>query len=173
MQMPARRRHFAFGSVQFYSNAGPRISVLLTAGLHDPAMSDSFSIAASGMRAASLWLEAAASNIANMHDTSPVADPAQVLASGGGQVYQPVSVAQSARPGGGVTASLQPVQPPSTLAYNPGSPFANMQGMVAAPNVDPASEFVNMAQAAHSFRANVAVFKVASHIAKTMLDIFT
>src|SRR5689334_12239970 len=124
-------------------------------------MSDVTGIAASGMRAASLWLEAAASNIANMHDTGPASDPAQVLAAGGGQVYQPVSVAQSAAPGGGVTASLQPVQPASTLAYDPQSPFANVHGQVAVPNVDLATQLVDMTQAAHSFRANLAVFKTA------------
>src|SRR5262249_511016 len=122
------------------------------------------------IRAASLWLEAAASNIANMHDTGPVADPGQTLAAGGGHVYQPVSVAQVPQPGGGVTASLQPA---STLAYHPASPFANMQGQVAAPNVDLAAQLVDMTQAVHSFRANLAVFKTASHMAKTMLDIFT
>jgi flagellar basal-body rod protein FlgC len=136
-------------------------------------MSDVIGIAASGMRAASLWLEAAASNIANMHDTGPVSDPAQVLAAGGGQVYQPVSVAQNAAPGGGVTASLQPVQPPTTLAYDPQSPFANLHGQVAVPNVDLATQLVDMTQAVHSFRANLAVFKTASHMAKTLLDIFT
>jgi len=51
-------------------------------------MSDVTGIAASGLRAASLWLEAAASNIANMQDTGPVADPGHVLAAGAGQVYQ-------------------------------------------------------------------------------------
>jgi|KBSMisStandDraft_5_1062788.scaffolds.fasta_scaffold52048_3 flagellar basal-body rod protein FlgC len=150
-----------------------RISTLLTAGPHDRIMSDGTGIAASGIRAASLWLEAAASNIANMNDTGPVSDPSQVLAAGGGQVYQPVSVAQQSQPGGGVTASLQPVQPASTLAYDPGSPFANVQGQVAMPNVDLATKLVNMTQAVHSFRANLAVFKAASHMSKTLLDIFT
>jgi flagellar basal-body rod protein FlgC len=102
-----------------------------------------------------------------------VSDPAQVLAAGGGQVYQPVSVAQSAAPGGGVTASLQPVQPASTLAYDPSSPFANVQGQVAVPNVDLATQLVDMTQAVHTFRANLAVFKTVSHMSKALLDIFT
>jgi len=136
-------------------------------------MSDVTGIAASGLRAASLWLEAAASNIANMQDTGPVADPGQVLAAGAGQVYQPVSLAQSPQPGGGVTASLQPVQPASTLMYDPSSPFANVQGQVAMPNVDLATQLVDMTQAVHSFRANLAVFRAASHMSKTLLDIFT
>lgn len=136
-------------------------------------MSDGTGIAASGIRASSLWLEAAASNIANMQDAGPVSDPAQVLAAGGGQVYQPISVAQVPQPGGGVSASLQPVQPASTLVYDPGSPFANVQGQVAMPNVDLATQLVDMTQAVHSFRANLAVFKTASQMSKTLLDIFT
>lgn len=140
---------------------------------HYVPMSGVTNIAASGIRAASLWLEAAASNIANMDDKGPAPDAGQLLASGGGQVYQPVSVAQRAVPGGGVSASLQPVQPPSTLVYDPNAPFANMQGMVAMPNVDLATQLVDMTQAVHSFRANLAVFKVSSQMSKTMLDIFT
>ena len=136
-------------------------------------MSDVTGIAASGIRAASLWLEAAASNIANMNDAGPVSDPAELLAAGAGQVYQPLSVAQVPQPGGGVSASFQPVQPASILAYDPSSPFANVHGQVALPNVDLAAQLVDMSQAVDSFRANLAVFKAASHMSKTLLDIFT
>ena len=41
------------------------------------------------------------------------------------------------------------------------------------PNVDLATQLVDMTQAVHSFRANLAVFRAASHMSKTLLDIFT
>ena len=123
-------------------------------GNHDEIMGNAMSISVSGMQAASMRLEAAASNIVNMD-------------SGG---YRPVSVAQSPAPDGGVTTSLQPVTPAALLAYNPASPYANVQGMVAKPNVDMATEIVNMKLARHSFQASIQAYKAASQMFKTLLD---
>jgi len=117
-------------------------------GRHDCDMSNAMSIAASGMQAASLRLEAAASNIVNMD-------------SGG---YQLVSVAQSPVPDGGVNASLQPVT--SLFAYNPA--YVNVQG--SQPNVEMATEIVNMKVASHDFRASLQAYKAASQMFKTLLD---
>lgn len=108
------------------------------------------SISASGLQAASLRLAAAASNIVNADSGS----------------YQPVSVSQVPAPAGGVNASLQPVT--SLLAYNPA--YANMQGIVAEPNVDLPTEIVNMKEAANSFRASLAAYKVSSQMFKALLD---
>ncbi len=116
-------------------------------------MGNAMSIAASGMQAASARLEAAASNIVNMD-------------SGG---YQPVSVAQSPAPDGGVTTSLQPVTPASLLAYDPASPYANVQGMVAQPNMDLATEIMNLKVASHDFRASIQAYKAASQMFNTLL----
>ena len=116
-------------------------------------MDDAMSIAVSGMQAASSRLEAAASNIVNM-DT-------------GG--YQPVSVAQAPATDGGVTTSLQPVMPAALLAYNPASPYANVQGMVAQPHVDLATEIVNLKVASHDFRASIQAYKAASQMFNTLL----
>ena len=120
-------------------------------GRHDCGMGNAMNIAVSGMQAASLRLEAAASNIVNMD-------------SGG---YQPVSVAQSAAPDGGVSASLQPVTPAALLAYNPASPYANLQD--SQPNVDLASEIVNLKLASHDFRASIQAYKAASQMFDTLL----
>jgi flagellar basal-body rod protein FlgC len=115
---------------------------------HDGIMSNTMSIAASGMQAASTRLEAAASNIVNMDSKG----------------YQPVSVAQSPGPDGGVNASLQPAT--GLLAYNPA--YADMQG--GQPNVDLATEIVNMKVASHDFRASLQAYKAASQMFKTLLD---
>ena len=125
-------------------------------------MDSAMSISVSGMQAASLRLNAAASNIVNANSDGAVS------ASAG--AYQPVSVAQSATPGGGTSASLQPVTPSSLLAYNPSSPYANVQGMVAQPNVDLPTELVNMKEAANDFRASLAAYKTSSEMFKSLLD---
>jgi flagellar basal-body rod protein FlgC len=120
-------------------------------------MGNAMSIATSGMQAASMRLEAAASNIVNMDSNS----------------YQPVSVALSPAPDGGVSSSLQPVMPASLLAYDPASPYANVQGMVAKPNVDMPTEIVNLKLASHSFQASIQAYKAASKMFKTLLDATT
>ena len=113
-------------------------------------MSNAMSIAASGMQAASARLEAAASNIVNSSSSG----------------YQPVSVAQSPAPGGGVTASVQP--PAALLAYDPSSPYANMQA--SQPDGDMATQIVNMKIASHDFRASLMAYKASSQMFKTLLD---
>ena len=125
-------------------------------------MDSAMSISVSGMQAASLRLNAAASNIVNASSDSAV--------SASTSAYQPVSVSQSATPSGGTSASLQPVTPSSLLAYNASSPYANVQGMVAQPNVDLPTQLVNMKEAANDFRASLAAYKTSSEMFKSLLD---
>ena len=135
-------------------------------------MTDAMTIAASGMQAASLQLSAAASNIVNMNDSGPVpaTPPDQAVAQVSGAVYQPLTVSQSSTPGGGVRATLEASLPSYYLAYDPNAPFANLQGMVATPNTDLASQIANLNNAAISFRASLAAFKAASRMFKSLLD---
>ena len=134
-------------------------------------MDTAMAIAASGMAAASASLTASASNIANMNTTGPVpaSGPNQPIPSNAG-VYQAVSTTTQAVAGGGVAATTSGTLPSYTLAYDPSAPFANLQGMVAAPNVDPVTEAVNQMSASLAFRANLAVFQTASKDFKSLLD---
>lgn len=135
-------------------------------------MDTSMAIAASGMAAAATSLTASASNIANMETVGPVPSggPLQPVLSNSGGVYQAVSATTQALPGGGATATISNTLPSYTLAYDPSAPFANLQGMVAAPNVDPVAEAVNQISASTAFRANLAVFETASKNFKSLLD---
>jgi flagellar basal-body rod protein FlgC len=119
-------------------------------------MDSAMSIAASGMRAAALSLNSAASNIATLQSSGPV--PA-------------ATVKQTAAPGGGVSAAPQDAGLSSVVAYDPGSSFANSQGLIADPNVDAATQFVNLIQARTAFIANLAVFKAADSTYKSLLDV--
>jgi flagellar basal-body rod protein FlgC len=140
--------------------------------LVDGGMNTAMNIAVSGMRAASAGLNASASNLANLESDGPVpaTSPQQPVAQAPGGVYQPVALTQTAQSGGGVTASVMPSLPSYALAYDPSAPFANMQGIVAAPNVDPAQEVMNQMTASLAYRANVATFKTAQQMEKTLLD---
>lgn len=128
-------------------------------------------IALSGLVAAGTALSAAASNIVNANSDGPVpaTPPTQPVPQTAGNVYQPIATTQSAVPGGGVVATLQASLPGYTLAYDPKSPFANLQGMIAVPDIDLASQFVNQVQAVNAFRANLAVYRVASGMARSLL----
>ena len=135
-------------------------------------MNSAMTIAVSGMLAASTSLTASASNLANLQSDGPVpaTDPQQPVAPAPGSVYQPVQVTDGAQPGGGVSATVSPSLPAYTLAYDPTAPYANMQGMVAQPNVDPAREVVNQITASLAYKANIVTFKTAQQMEKTLLD---
>lgn len=118
-------------------------------------------------------MSAAASNIANMDSAGPVpaTPPNQAVPQSLGAVYQPAAAYPISVPGGGVAATVEPRLPGYTTSYEPAAPYANPQGMVARPNVDLASEAVDMIGAMHSYRANLAVFKASSHMFGELLDI--
>jgi flagellar basal-body rod protein FlgC len=134
-------------------------------------MSDGMSISVSGMQAASLWLSATASNIANMNSdgTAPTGQPG-LPADQGNSAYHPLSVSQTTAATGAVSASLQPSLPAFRLKYDPQAPYANMQGLIATPNVDPATQMVQLQDAANGFRANLLAFKTSSSMFKSLLD---
>jgi flagellar basal-body rod protein FlgC len=130
-------------------------------------MSDSIAIAVSGLTAASRRLDAAASNIANSQDTSPL-----VPQPGDPQPYQPVDVVQTAAPGGGTLAAYKPAAPASHAIFDPGSPFADTSGLVAAPAVDTAQQLVDTTVARVSYEANLKVIVSARQQQVYLLNIF-
>jgi flagellar basal-body rod protein FlgC len=109
-------------------------------------MSNATDISAAGMQAASRWFSATASNIVAL-TSAPLAPAPQSPADAG-------------------SGSL----PPFLLSYDPQAPYANMQGMVAAPDGDLATQMVNLHEAANSFRANLLALKVSSRMIDNLLD---
>ena len=122
-------------------------------------------IAASGLAADAQWLDAIASNVANMNDQS-------ALPSQGGSYsgYRPVNVQMSANVTGGVTAQIEPLTPSYSAVSDPSAPLANAQGLIAVPNVDLATAIVDQNLALASYRANADVFRTAMQMTKTLLD---
>ncbi|WP_018315881.1 flagellar basal body rod protein FlgC [Bradyrhizobium sp. WSM2793] len=142
-----------------------------------------FSIATSGLSVASLRVNVAASNIANVQTTGPLpgsggSSPSAVTGSPGiaptfPAAYVPLRVDQVDQTPGGTIAKVSTVSPSYTAQSDPSAPFANQDGLVAAPNVDIASEFVQLAAAKYSFIANAKVIQAYAETTESLLDITT
>jgi flagellar basal-body rod protein FlgC len=123
--------------------------------------------AVSGLTASSMWMDAIASNIANARDEGPIAP-----ASGSTPLYQPVTAAFTslANGNGGVAANIVTQLPSCNIVYDPSAQSANVQGLVAKPNVDLATQFVDQLMATTAYRANIAVVKTADKMMQATLD---
>lgn len=141
-------------------------------------MADALTIALSGLQAQTARLNAAASNIANAGDTGtlPAAPGTAASASGASSsapavtVYKPLQVSLVAQESGGVAATITADQTGYSAAYDPSSPLANGQGLVATPNVDYANETVNLLESKEAYKANISVIKTADEMEKELLD---
>lgn len=134
----------------------------------------SLSIATTGMHAAAKRIEASASNVANARTNGPLPDtpPNRPVerADDVRSVYQPIDVVQVSISGGGVAARFTERLPAYQPVYDPTSPDANEDGLLAAPNVDLAREISDQIMAVAMFQASVKVFTVASDMTKTLID---
>jgi flagellar basal-body rod protein FlgC len=132
-------------------------------------MNRALAIAASGMAAASLRLEVSASNVANMSTTGPLPD-ASASNTTGVPAYVPLRVDQI-DVAGGTAARVTTVSPSYVPMYDPRAPYADKNGMIAAPNVDLANEFVQQITAVYTFAANAKVMQAESQMMRALLDI--
>lgn len=127
-------------------------------------------IALSGMTAAVRRVEVSASNVANVRSTGAIPAPDGTVPNGVQQAYAPLRVNQAAAATGGaqttVTADVAAYYPMS----DPQAPFADRDGMVAAPDVDLSREMVDQMIASYTFTANVRVMKAGDEMTKTLLD---
>jgi|SRR5690242_3270788 len=133
-------------------------------------MSIASTIAASGLNAATLRLDVAASNIANALSVGPLPDTAN--AGNFPAAYTPLRVNQTDAVGGGTSASISAVSPATVPVYDPGAPFADSGGMVASPSVDLASELAQALIARYTFAANAQVIRADAQSSAALLDIF-
>ena len=142
---------------------------------------NTLSIATSGLSAASLRLDVAASNIANALTTGPLPGTSGSGAPGGANsssnganlpsVYIPLQVNQADQSGGGTVATASAVSPGFVAQSDPGAWFANQDGLVAAPNMDLASQFVQLLTAKYAFAANAKVVQSYANTTRSLLDI--
>ena len=128
-------------------------------------MSSIASIGLSGMQVAEMRLQAAASNIANVETVGRVPQGSAQP----GDVYEPVDVVQISGGGGsGVSGAYVQRQDAYTTVSQPDSSLADGNGMVAAPNVDVATELVNVVLARLAYSASAGVVRTANEMAETV-----
>ena len=136
-------------------------------------MSSILNISISGLNDATTRASNAASNIVNASSISVVPqNPGGTLSN-----FTPQDVITLSDSVGnnnlGVTSELVPRNPAYTVISDPTSPVANGQGLVAAPNVDLATEIVSLKESQVSYSANAAVIKINEKEEKALLDIQT
>jgi flagellar basal-body rod protein FlgC len=126
-------------------------------------------IAISGLNAADLRLQVAASNIANSLLDGPLpgaANPENVPPA-----YSALRVNQSDIVGGGTRATAIAVSPAAVQSYDPTASFAGANGIVASPNVDLANEFVQLMIARYTFAANAQVIRADTQMSALLLNV--
>lgn len=141
-------------------------------------LSQAFAISASGLSAQRTRMETVASNLANANTT-------RTAEGGPYKRKMPVFMAQSVVQSLGdhfnsqMNASLRSVRvdrivddpSPPQMKFEPGHPDADVDGMVAYPNVDPVIEMVDMLSATRSYEANVTAVKSVRAMGAAALDI--
>jgi flagellar basal-body rod protein FlgC len=125
-------------------------------------------IAASGLTAASLRLRVAASNIANSLSNGPLPEAANI--EGFPPAYSALRVNQTDRVGRATAGAAIAASPAIVRSFDPTAPFADAKGMVAAPNVDLASDVVQMLLARYSFTASALVIRTDTQMSAAFLD---
>jgi flagellar basal-body rod protein FlgC len=127
-------------------------------------MLSSVSIGLSGLAAANLRLDVAANNIAN-------AQSAGALPGNPGPAPStPMQVVHSDS-GSGTVANTVPVDPADIPSFDPQSPDANAQGIVAMPNVDLTQEVVELAMAQQSYQVNLKTIQISMSMTGRLLGI--
>jgi flagellar basal-body rod protein FlgC len=131
-------------------------------------------IAGSGMAAEAERLTAVASNVANANSVGTAPGAAYRARE---VVFEAVSAQDDADPQSAVgmagvkVAAVVESSAPLHTAYDPGSPFADANGYVTMPNVNPVDEMVNMISAQQDYQANLEAFNVAKSLALRTLTI--
>jgi flagellar basal-body rod protein FlgC len=131
-------------------------------------MTSAANIALSGLNDAAQRVANATSNIVNASSIAPLPKIADNYSG-----FVPQDTVTLSGPAGGVTTTTEPRDPAYVAAYDPNAPQANAQGLVAAPNVDLASEIVNINVAQVNYGADAAVIKIEDKMQKSLLDIIS
>lgn len=136
-------------------------------------MPNAITTALSGALAAQTRMAGSASNVANMRSTGALPGKDGIIPAGAPQPYQAVrtvqhSVAGPDGQGMGTRAYTRPANPAVVAELSPDSPFANEDGMIAAPNVDPAGERVEQIAAGAAYKAALSVIKTQDEMEREL-----
>ena len=130
-------------------------------------MNSIFGVPLSGLQAQSKRLAVSAENVANVSSQGVRPDQAATDTEG----FVPHRVLATAAVDGGVQTERVPVSPAAVLAYDPGAPDADAQGLVARPNVSLEEEAVIQLQAKRVYQANLKVVQALDQMLGNLLDV--
>ena len=124
-----------------------------------------FDISGSALSAQSQRMNVAASNLAN----------AESVSGPDGEPYRAKQVIFASREAKGISGVDVRGVVESTAEfrreYDPASPFADDEGYVRLPNVEPVDEMINMMSASRSYQANVEVINTSKQLMLKTLTI--
>ncbi|MHC4395201.1 MAG: flagellar basal body rod protein FlgC [Planctomycetota bacterium] len=121
-------------------------------------------IAISGMRAQNKQIEVITSNTGNIHTTD----------NGSGEPYRRIEAIFKSNDDGISGVSLDKVAKDMSDFHRilkPGHPDADENGYVMMPNVDLATEMINLNIASRAYQANVAILKRYQKMVETTLEL--
>jgi flagellar basal-body rod protein FlgC len=126
-------------------------------------------IANSALTAQSQRITLIAQNLANADSVnSPEGGPYQRRLA----IFEPTQIGDGASAGTGVkVAAVVKDNTPPHEVFDPSNPFADANGLVKEPNVNPVYEMVDMMQATRSYQANLAVIQSAHTSTMKTLDL--
>jgi len=126
-------------------------------------------IANSALTAQSQRITLIAQNLANADSiNSPDGGPYQRRMA----IFEPQQLGEGDGAGTGVrVAQVVKDNAPAHEVFDPSNPFADENGVVKTPNVNPVYEMVDMMQATRSYQANLSVIQTANTTATKTLDL--
>ncbi len=128
----------------------------------DTNMFGTIDIAMSGLKAYNKQMEAIGSNIANVRTTD----------AGNGEPYRRIEAMFKTNGSGGVEISdLIKDKSPFQTILDPGHPNADEDGFVMMPNVNMATEMINLNMASRAYQANAAIMKRYQKMVETSLGL--
>jgi flagellar basal-body rod protein FlgC len=139
-----------------------------------PTLNTAVTAAASALAAERMRIEVAVSNLANAESTrGPDGKPYRrrdvVLASAPVESFDAVLGNASAT--GVQVAGVIEDQQPGRRRFEPSHPDADKEGYVEVPNVDPASEMVDMLSAARAYQANLTAVNLIRDLVQRALEL--
>ncbi|HET7513098.1 MAG TPA: flagellar basal body rod protein FlgC [Chthoniobacterales bacterium] len=125
-------------------------------------------VTASALAAEKLRMDLVAQNIANAHTTHDVdGHPYKRKVVSFETCIEPDSDGEK----GVRVAQISNDNTPGEMVYKPGHPDANKDGMVEMPNVNLATEMVDLLSSSRAYEANLAVVRNAKQMAMKALSI--
>ncbi len=120
-------------------------------------MNSIISTALSGLNAASKQLNVSANNIANARSEGSLTDPNTAP-------YSAKDVQTTTLPNGSVSSEVITRTPGFIPSFSPGSPFANEDGLIGAPNVNLDEELILSKQAEFAYKANAQLISTSKDL---------